>query len=94
MKHDTVFVAIKGVGLIGGAMTGAAMASLSQWINSDVNPGILDWTLMGLGVASAGFSSTVAFCSSSVSNWRDARTNGNGNSVAAPPTPTDVKPGP
>lgn len=90
MKQDTFFTALKGIGLVGGAMTGAAMGSLSQWINAGVSPGMLDWTLMGLGVAGAGFSSVVAFCSGSVSDWRQARKNGNGNGSTDPATTTNT----
>lgn len=91
MKLDTAFVILKGVGLVGGAVTGAAMGSMSQWINAGVSPGELDWALMGLGAASAGFASTVAFCSGSVASWRGARSSGNGSPS---PAAAVVKPGP
>ena len=62
--------------------------AVAQWAGGGKWPNTLEWhTIIGstLGV---GFSTLVAFCSSSVSNWRQAR-NGNGvdKSLAAKEAP-------
>lgn len=86
MKNDTVFMVLKGVGLIGGAMVASALGSVSQWINAGVSPSAIDWLVMGLGVAGAFFAALVAFCSGSAEKWRQARTNGNsGTTLIAKP---------
>lgn len=85
MENDTVFMVLKGFGLVGGAMVGSALGSTSQWVNAGSSPTWLDWFIMALGVLSAGMAALVAFVSGSAVNWRSKRENGNGNTT--PPTP-------
>lgn len=83
MKNDTVFMILKGIGLVGGAMTFAYTGSLGQWANDGTWPATINWHCIIGGTLGAGFSALVAFCSGSVASWRDARKNGD----AVPPAP-------
>lgn len=76
MKADTVFMFLKGIGLVLSAMASAFVTSLSQWSNDTATPTKIQWWIIFGGTAGAGAAALVAFCSGTASKWKDDRSSG------------------
>lgn len=84
MKMDTVFMFLKGVGLVFAAGASAFVTSLSQWSNDAATPTKIQWCIIFGGTAGAMASALVAFCSGTASKWKDDRSPGGTQFVTKP----------
>jgi len=81
MKSETVTMIIKGIAFVCGAICLQLGSSLGQWANEDSWPSRINWILIVVLAAGAGFNSLVSFMSGSYSVWHKERKVGNGKTT-------------
>ena len=86
MKADTLFVWLKGVGMIGAAFCAAYNTGIGQWANEPTGPTAVAWQQIISGAVGAAFVALVAFCSGSAAKWKEDRSD-NGTQFINKPKP-------
>lgn len=71
MKTNTVAMVVTGVAFVGGAICMQLASSLGQWANEDVWPSRINWVLIIVLAAGAGFNALIAYMSGKYVMWRD-----------------------